>query len=302
MRELLQGLLSVVVPFFAVASMASVGLGHSLQEIYAPLRKPKLILAALVANFVLVPLVAWAAVKLVDLAQPQAIGLFLIASGAGAAFTVMLTKAAGGHLALSTGLVVLLIVATLVYLPLVVPLALPAADFDVLKVTWTLTSTMLLPLALGLLLRARAPALATWLQPWFGKAGSVALVVLITATFLVNLPAIAGLFGTGAIPCVAALVLSGLLCGYALGGPDLQTRTVLGLATGQRNIAAAMVVASTGFESTEPLVMVVVSALVGFAILFPAAWLLRRRSRRVGGYARRVRFGAPDRPGDRRRA
>jgi BASS family bile acid:Na+ symporter len=67
---------------------------------------------------------------------------------------------------------------------------------------------------------------------------------------------------------------------------------VLGLGTGQRNIAAATVVATSGFATDEPLEMVVVTSLVAFAVLFPAAWILRRRLARRAR-ARLVRFDAP---------
>jgi predicted Na+-dependent transporter len=303
MTRILQGLLNVAVPLFAVASMASVGMAHSLRELFAPLRKHERVLAALVANFVLVPLVCWAVVSLVGVAKPHAAGLFLMACAAGAPFTVMFTRLAGGDVALGSTLVVLLLLTSLVYVPIVVPWVLPGTDFDVLQVVWTLTSTMLLPLALGLLLRARAPGWASRLRPGFGMAARVALAVLIAATLLVNLPAIVGLVGSGVILCAAGVVLGGLLSGYALGGPKQRSRTTLGFATGQRNVAAAMVVASTGFDSDEPLLAVVVSSLVGFAILFPATRLLRRWPRRAEGRGERVRFDAPDgQPDGRRRA
>jgi BASS family bile acid:Na+ symporter len=51
---------------------------------------------------------------------------------------------------------------------------------------------------------------------------------------------------------------------------------VLALATGQRNISAATVVAAQGFQDSGILVMVIISSLVGFALLFPAASVLRQ--------------------------
>jgi BASS family bile acid:Na+ symporter len=50
----------------------------------------------------------------------------------------------------------------------------------------------------------------------------------------------------------------------------------LGLGTAQRNIAAATVVVAQGDSST--LAMIVVTSLVGFAILFPTAWALEKRA------------------------
>ena len=48
----------------------------------------------------------------------------------------------------------------------------------------------------------------------------------------------------------------------------------MGLGTAQRNIAAAMV-ATQDIGDSDVTVMVVVSSLVGLALLFPLAWALR---------------------------
>lgn len=52
---------------------------------------------------------------------------------------------------------------------------------------------------------------------------------------------------------------------------------MLGLAAGQRHIAAATVVATEAFEDPDILVIVVTASLVDFAVLFPVAWILRPR-------------------------
>ena len=62
-----------------------------------------------------------------------------------------------------------------------------------------------------------------------------------------------------------------------LDSKDPDKRDVLGLGTGQRNIAAATVVASQGFSDPKTLVMVVITSLVGLSILFPIAAQLRER-------------------------
>src|SRR5690606_22810352 len=66
--------------------------------------------------------------------------------------------------------------------------------------------------------------------------------------------------------------------GYVLGGKDAHPRTVLGLGTAQRNVSAATVVATQGFGDPDTLIMVVVTSLVGLAILFPIATKLRERT------------------------
>jgi BASS family bile acid:Na+ symporter len=52
----------------------------------------------------------------------------------------------------------------------------------------------------------------------------------------------------------------------------------MGLGAGQRNIAAALVVASKDFDDPRTLVMVVLFSVLDLMVLFPIAWVLRRRA------------------------
>ena len=69
--------------------------------------------------------------------------------------------------------------------------------------------------------------------------------------------------------------------GYALGGPAPSTRSVLGLGTGQRNVAAALVVATQNFADPGVVVMLLVSTFAGLVVLLVAARQFARRSEAV---------------------
>jgi predicted Na+-dependent transporter len=69
----------------------------------------------------------------------------------------------------------------------------------------------------------------------------------------------------------------GVAVGWALGGSTRETRSVMGLGTAQRNIAAALVVANQSFEDPNVGVMVVVVAIVGLLTLMPLSRALGQR-------------------------
>ncbi len=280
MEAFLQTLLGFIVPLYAVVSMAGAGLGRSPREVTRPLRRPAFLLAALVANFLIMPVAAYGISRLLKLEAPHAIGLFLLSTAAGAPFLVALVRAARTDLALATGTLVSLMVVTTLYMPVVLPAVLPWAEVGVMDIARPLLLTMFLPLVVGLIVHAFAPRLSERLQPLFAKGSLIALGLLVSATLLLNLPAILELVGSGALPAAFLFTLTAFLVGYTLGGRNPTHRAVLGLATGQRSVAAAIVVASQAFEEAGPLVMVVVTSLVAFSVLFPAAYLLRRGSQR----------------------
>ncbi len=290
MEAFLQTLLAFIVPFFAVTSMAGAGLGLTVREATRPFRRPTLLLSALIANFVLTPILGYAIARLLNLNAPHAIGLFLLSTAAGAPFLVALVRAAKTDLTLGTGLLVVLVLGTIVYMPLALPTELPWAEVGVMQIAPPLLLTMLLPLAVGLLVHALAPRRAAKLKPLFGKTSQISLILLVAATFLLHMPSFIGLVGSGAIAAAFLFILGAFLIGYTLGGRNPTHRAVLGLGTGQRSVAAATIVATQAFDQPGPLVMVVMSSLVGFAVLFPAAFLLRRSGERRT--ARQLRFGS----------
>jgi predicted Na+-dependent transporter len=277
MAAALQGLVNPAALVFAVISMLAVGLGHDWREIVGPLRQWRNVLRALAVNFVLVPILAYIVVQIFPLEQAHAIGLFLIAAAAGAPFLIKLIEAADSDVALSATLLIVLLPATIVYMPIVVPLELPDAGVSAFSIARPLVLTMLLPLGIGLVGRAQAPQSARRVQRPMGRLSTISLVVLVAATVLANLPGILAIFRTTAI--LAALILIGgaFVIGYGLGGPRRSSKEVLGLGTAQRNIAAATVVATQAVGHPDTVAMVVVSSLAGFAILFPIAGMLRKR-------------------------
>ena len=85
------------------------------------------------------------------------------------------------------------------------------------------------------------------------------------------------MFGTGAILAALLFIAGAFVIGYLLGMTGRGTREELGLATAQRNVAAATVIATQSFGDPDTLVMVVITSLVTMMVLFPLAGALRRR-------------------------
>lgn len=69
MANFLSSLLDIATLVFAVSSMLSVGFSYSLRELIEPLRNTRLVIGTLVANFVLVPLLAYAITHVLSLGE-----------------------------------------------------------------------------------------------------------------------------------------------------------------------------------------------------------------------------------------
>ncbi len=274
--DLKQAAISISMIVFVLSSMLGMGLGLRVSEIVAPLRNVRLVVLSLVANFVVMPFAALALARILRLEESMAIGLLLLGMAGGAPFLPKLAQIARGNLAFAVGLMVLLMVITVGYLPIVLPLLLPGVTVNPTQIARSLVLLMLLPLGGALAVNANRPDIAAKVKPIFDKASNLGLIVLMALQTLFNVRSVMAVFGTGGILAGILFLGVGVAAGWALGGSRRDTRSVLGLGTAQRNIAAALVVANQSFEDPNVVVMVVVVAIVGLLTLMPLSRALGR--------------------------
>jgi BASS family bile acid:Na+ symporter len=264
---------------FVVSSMLAMGLSLTVPEIIAPLKNLRLVVLALAINFIAVPFIAWGIQAVMDLDQDIYTGLLLLATAAGAPFLPKLAQVANGNAAFSVGLMVLLMVVTVIYMPIVLPLFLSGVEINAWDIARSLIVLMLFPLGIGLFMKSRWPAMAKELQSLMSQASSIAILLLLVGAIILQWTAIVSLIGTGGLIAIAVFLLVSLALGYVAGGSDPAIRSIMGLGTAQRNVSAAMVVGAQNFsDSPNVLITVIVGALIGLVLLMPIAAELGKRT------------------------
>lgn len=277
MSEFLEQVSNGLVMIFVVAGMASMGLTLKLQEIISPLRKPLLVLATLIGNFALVPLFAYLLIAAFPLNQSHETGLLLLAAASGAPFLPKLVELARGDAGLSVGVMLLQTIGTIVFLPLALPWLIPGLQADAWAIAKPLLLLMLLPLALCLLIQTYLPALGRLLKPVLTITSNIALLLAVLLLLGLNMRSFLAMLGSGAALTGAFFASLACIVGYVMG--QLQTGTVIvqTLGTGQRNIAAALVVATSNQLNPAVVVMLLLTTFVGLLVLLAAAAWFRRK-------------------------
>ena len=265
--------------FGIVASMLSTGLGLTVAQIIQPLKNVRLVVLVLLANFVLMPLLGYGIMRIIPLDDSLKVVLIMVAAAAGAPPLVLEARAAKGNMGVAVAVTVLLMVVTVFYLPVVLPLLLTGVEVDSRGMAQSLIMGMLVPLIIGLMVKAYAPDTAQDWAPTLSKVGLLGVLLLLVIGLGLNLSNVLGLIGSRGFLALLLLIFGGLLIGLAVGGRDPAVRNVVGLATAQRNVTAAILVTLTNFAGTNSVPYVLVAAALIMLVLLAIAPILGARSK-----------------------
>lgn len=279
--------IELFLPLALFVIMFSLGLGLTPADFRRIAAQPRDVLAGLVSQVVLLPAVAFVIALAWAPAPALAVGLVIIAAAPGGVTSNLLTRFAGGDVALSVTLTAVTSLAAIVTVPFVVFLALAAFDdgaamreMSMIGISLRMFLIVALPVALGMALRAWRPALAAQIGPR-AEALSAVLFVLVLAIAIwaerANIPAYFAAAGLAAL--ALNLVMMGLaFWGTALLGCGAPQRTALSLECGLQNGTLAIaVVAALGLDTAYAVPAAIYSILM-FATALGFVALMRRRA------------------------
>jgi len=251
---------------FVVGSMVTLGLGLTVAEIIAPYKKIKILVLALMANFIFVPLFAFGLVQYFSIPEGVRIGIILISLGGGAPFIPLIVAVAKGDVGGSVGLMTLLLLVTVIYMPFAIPIMLPGTSLSSMDIAKYLVTIMLLPLSVALIFKAYFSIAATKLQVYTRKLTGISVASLIglvifryTEVIIANMTV---------LPIIMLFFLGAAFIGAFMGGRNRDARTSLVVGTGLRNPPIAILVATQSF-STEPMAAItpLLLAMMGVSLL-----------------------------------
>jgi len=280
MRIYLEVTSQVLVLIFVLSTLFSVGLLVSTRQVLAGVQQRRSLGMALCANFVVLPGAALALCWALQLTPPIQAAVLLVATAPGSPALLRLNEFARGDQARAVGLLVVLTSLTVVYQPLVLPMLLPGLDVSPLPIARALVLTVLLPLVLGLVLKARWPALAGRLRPALARLGNISALVscfiLLPIVYWDDLMDV--VLNRGGLLVLLLYLPLAIGAGWWLGGPDADKRRLLALCCGQGSMGAAFVIAAQNFNNPLVIAMLLLILYASLALLIPLAVVFRRQS------------------------
>ncbi|MBQ4811073.1 bile acid:sodium symporter family protein [Pseudoalteromonas luteoviolacea] len=278
-------LIEIGLPIALILIMTGVGLSLTTQDFYRVLKQPKSFFVGAACQLLLLPLMAIAVIAVTGLTAELAIGLFILALCPGGTTSNLYTYLAKGDVGLSVSLTAVVGFITPFILPFMAAWAIgfygqgsSEIDFPILKAWLQLIVVGVVPVIIGMGIRAKWPTSAKKAGPyinWF----SVAVLLLVILSICIQLGDKLIDYIVMAGPAVIVLNLITMLMGYAVATLYLhnraQTRTVT-LEVGLQNGTLALLV-TTGLLKDE--VMSIAPSIYGLFMFVSAgifvAWVRR---------------------------
>jgi BASS family bile acid:Na+ symporter len=279
--------IQLAVPILLVVIMTSMGLELTPADFRRVVEMPKPVIVGLLGQLVLLPLLGLAFAEILGLSPELAVGVAIITACPGGAPSNIFSYLARANIALSVTLTALSSVATLATIPFWVNVGLSRFMGDQQAFSLPIGQTMaqlfavaLLPVALGMLARARRPDWAAWLRPRLRPAIAVlfatAAVLIVTTQWETLKRDIAVAMPASIALCLIALALAFALARTA--GLVQRDAFTVSIEVGLQNGALGSMIAINLLKRPDLVVFPGAYALLAFVPV--ALWTIVWRRRR----------------------
>ena len=270
--------LRFLIALMIILSVLAMGMSLTFGEFGVALRRTRLLALGFVLNFLALPALMLALVRVFSIPGPVAVGLLLCAFTPGNGVGTLFVDHVRGDVRLSLALVLMLSVGSVVLTPILLG-AVTGSGIEAAfgATTWQMIQLILvfqlLPLVAGLLLRRYASAVALRAQPGIAR-GARLLVLIVIAAFLATKWELFMTNGLRPLFVSVIAILASFALGWATPRVTRGERASLAMTSMIRNLALALLLATTYFSDSATIAAMLVYALLmfvaGFAI---AAWL-----------------------------
>lgn len=244
----------IVLPILTIL-MFDLGLTLEWKDFVMVVKRPKAVLAGMLGQLIILPLLAYALASVLNLPPLFFIGLVLIACCPGGSSSNVFSMLAKGDVALSVSLTAVSSVITLFTLPVIMQIATASVGRE-MGITIPVGNllmqnlvTMLIPLLLGGLVRRYAHKASQRIDAVLSRCAFPALMLLAGIFFVQHRMTIADNIGTlGLAVCsllICAIILAAILC-YIFFLKKQERRTII-IEVGMQNAAQAIAIASSPF-------------------------------------------------------
>ena len=241
-----------VINYLLGVVMFGMGLALNLKDFKIVFSRPKDVCIGCLAQFTVMPLLAWGLTRLFELDEALALGVVLVGCCPGGTASNVITYLAKGDLALSVGMTG---VSTLLA-PLLTPLltwllAGKTVDVDMSSMFLSILWVVILPIVAGLLVKWFWPKFTTEAADYLPAVSTIAIALIVTIVIAANA---AKLLAGGVLIVMVVMLhnVCGLAIGYLVGrllGLSEPKKRAISIEVGMQNSGLASSLATIHFAA-----------------------------------------------------
>ena len=269
-----------LLPLSLFIIMLGMGMSLVINDFKQVVLFPKAVILGLIGQIIVLPVMAFLLIKVLGVSPMIAVGVMLIAACPGGTSSNLISHLAKGDTALSISLTAISSLITVVSIPLVVGFSMDyflAADqaiqLPVVKTILTLIAITLLPVSIGMLIRAHFKAFAVRQESRVNVFSGLFLAFLVIVILLQQPEMVKqGLITTGAV--VIGLNVISMISGFTtakLFNLNNQQTTTIGIEIGIQNGTLAILIATTVLH--QP-VLAIPAAIYSLAMFISGAVMI----------------------------
>lgn len=281
-------LVSVVLPLGLAFIMFSLGVGLTPADFLRVGQRPTAFLVGMFNQVFLLPLIAFLVVIGFGIQAEIAVGFMILAACPGGVTSNVVSRLGKGDVALSVSLTAVISLLSVITVPIILSFAMirfmgdAAPDVDITKTAVTMFLLTVVPITLGLALRAIFTDAMIRAEPILTKIAVALFAAIIIAAvagnwdlFLINLP----LMGPALVVLLIVLTTVGFVLPRMMGRTRSEAKTIsieTGVQNGTLGIAIAAIIVSGGEGFSPYAIPSAVYGVVMYLIILPTVFIYRK--------------------------
>ena len=254
-------LLKVFLPLSLAFIMFALGLGLQIADFVRVIKLPKAFFIGFLSQVIVLPIVAFILLQFFGLPGELALGVMILSFCPGGVTSNILTRLAGGALALSISLTAVFSLLSVVTVPLLVAwfavhfMGSAAPAINVTGLALSMFAITAVPVAIGVALRHLTPRFAIAAEPWATRIATVLFVVIVIGALAANWSLfVENLAVLGPLVILMNIVLIAIGCGLSrIGRLDIRETAAIAIETGVQNSTLGITVGSLIMEAANGL-------------------------------------------------
>ena len=250
--QLLQQVRPTVINYLLGVVMFGMGLTLNLQDFKIVFSRPRDVIIGCLAQFTVMPLLAWGLSRLFSLDEALALGVILVGCCPGGTASNVITYLAKGDLALSVGMTGVSTLLAPFLTPLLTwALAGKSVNVDVVGMLLSILWVVILPIAIGLIVKWIWPKFTEKATDYLPAFSSIAIALIVAIIISANADK---LLAGGLLIIVVVMLhnICGLGLGYLIGcllGMSVSKKRAISIEVGMQNSGLASSLATIHFAA-----------------------------------------------------